>query len=75
MFHFIRQYVKDNFCNNIANETHAKTLWEKIGSLYASKSSNNKLYLLNYLMNLRYKEISSILYHLNEFQELLDQLL
>nr|KYP52740.1 Retrovirus-related Pol polyprotein from transposon TNT 1-94 [Cajanus cajan] len=35
---------------------------------------NNKLYLLNCLMNLRYKESSSISDHLNEFQGLLDQL-
>jgi hypothetical protein len=38
---FIRQYVEDNVYNHIANETHAKTLWEKIESLYASKSGNN----------------------------------
>nr|KYP33204.1 Retrovirus-related Pol polyprotein from transposon TNT 1-94 [Cajanus cajan] len=71
---FIRQFVEDNVYNHIANETHARTLWEKIESLYASKSGNNKLYLLNYLMNLRYRENSSISDHLNEFQGLLDQL-
>ena len=71
---FIRQYVQDNVYNHIVNETHARTLWEKIESLYASKSGNNKLYLLNCLMNLRYKENSSISDHLNEFQGLLDQL-
>ena len=42
--------------------------------MYASKSGNNKLYLLNCLMNLRYKENSSISDHLNEFQGLLNQL-
>lgn len=71
---FIRQFVKDNVYNHIANETHARALWEKIESLYASKSGNNKLYLLNCPMNLRYRESSSILDHLNEFQRLLDQL-
>ena len=71
---FIRQYVEDNVYNHIANETHARALWEKIESLYASKSGNNKLYLLNSLMNLRYKEGTSILDNLNEFQGLLDQL-
>jgi len=71
---FILQYVEDNVYNHIANKTHARTLWEKIESLYAFKFGNNKLYLLNYLMNLRYKENSSISYHLNEFQGLLDQL-
>nr|KYP44187.1 Retrovirus-related Pol polyprotein from transposon TNT 1-94 [Cajanus cajan] len=71
---FIQKFVEDNVYNHIANETHARTLWEKIESLYASKSGNNKLYLLNCLMNLRYRESSSISDHLNEFQGLLDQL-
>ena len=30
VYGFIRQYVEDNVYNHIANETHAKTLWEKI---------------------------------------------
>ena len=71
---FIRQWVEDNVYNHIANESHARTMWEKIESLYASKSGNNKLYLLNMLMNLRYREGSSISDHLNEFQGVLDQL-
>lgn len=71
---FIRQYVEDNVYNHIANEEHARSLWKKIESLYASKSGNNKLYLLNSLMNLRYKEGTSISDHLNDFQGLLDQL-
>lgn len=71
---FIRQYVEDNVYNHIANEEHARSLWKKIESLYASKSGNNKLYLLNSLMNLRYKEGTSISDHLNYFQGLLDQL-
>nr|KYP73286.1 Retrovirus-related Pol polyprotein from transposon TNT 1-94 [Cajanus cajan] len=71
---FIRKIIEDNVYNHIANETHVRTLWEKIKSLYPSKSGNNKLYLLNYLMNLRYRESSSISDHLNEFQGLLDQL-
>jgi len=58
----------------MANETHARTLLQKIESLYDSKSGNNKLYLLNCLMNLRYRENSSICDHLNKFQGLLDQL-
>ena len=51
---FIRQYVEDNVYNYIANDRHVIALWEKIESLYASKSDNNKLYLLSCLMNLRY---------------------
>ena len=71
---FIRQYVEDNVYNHIVNETHAKTLWEKIESLYASKSGNNKLFLLNNFISLKYKEGTSISDHLSEFQGLLDQM-
>lgn len=52
----------------LINETHVRTLWEKIESLDVSKSGDNKLYLLNFLMTLRYMESSSISYHLTEFQ-------
>lgn len=65
---FIWQYVEDNVYNHIANETYARTLWKKIESLYASNSRNNKLNLLNCLINLRYMKNSSILDYLNEFQ-------
>jgi len=71
---FIRQWVEDNVYNHIANESNAKDLWQKLESLYASKSGNNKLYLLNILINLRYKEGSFVSDHLNEFQGFLDQL-
>ena len=71
---FIRQFVEDNVYNHIANETHARTLWEKIESLYASKSGNNKLYLLHCFVSLKYKEGTPMSDHLNEFQGLLDQM-
>lgn len=58
----------------IANETHVRTLWNKLETLNASKTENNKLFLLKKAMNLRYKEGSSILDHLNEFQSWFDQL-
>jgi len=71
---FIRHFVDDNVYNHIASETHARTLWEKIESLYASKSGNNKLYLLSSIVSLKYTEGTSISDHLNEFQGLLDQM-
>ncbi|VFQ72576.1 unnamed protein product [Cuscuta campestris] len=71
---FIRQYVGDNVYGLIANETHARSLWEKLESMYASKSGNNKLYLLKSLMNLSYKETTPLLDHLNAFHGILDQL-
>ncbi|RDY03186.1 hypothetical protein CR513_13260, partial [Mucuna pruriens] len=48
---------------------------EKIESLYASKYGNNKLFLLNSTVSLKFKEGTSVLDHLNEFQGILDQML
>ena len=71
---YIIQWVENNVRNHIVNETHARTLWEKLETLYASKTGNYKLFLLKKLMTFKYKEGSSILYHINHFQGILDQL-
>jgi len=71
---YIHQWVDDNVLNHIANDTHAKTLWDRLETLYASKSGNNKLFLLKQTMNLRYKEGTFISNHLSEFQGCFDQL-
>ena len=69
-----KQWVEDNVHNHIVNETHARTLWEKLEMPYASKTGNNKLFLLKKLMTFKYEETCSILYHINDFQGILDQL-
>ena len=74
VYGYICQWVNDNVLNHIANDTHAKTLWDKLETLYASKSRNNKLFLLKQAMNLRYKEGTSISDYLSEFQGCFDQL-
>ncbi|RDX98858.1 hypothetical protein CR513_18170, partial [Mucuna pruriens] len=72
---FIRLFVDDNVYNHIASEIDAKILWEKIESLYASKCGNNKLFLLNSIVSLKFKEGTSLSDHLNEFQGIIDQML
>ncbi|RDX94526.1 hypothetical protein CR513_23083, partial [Mucuna pruriens] len=57
---------------SINSETHAWTLWGKIESLYASKCGNNKLFLLNSIVSLKFKKDASLSNHLNEFQGILD---
>jgi len=42
---FIRQWVDDNFLNHIANDSHAKTLWDKLETLYASKSGTTNYFV------------------------------
>ncbi|KAH7575410.1 hypothetical protein JRO89_XS02G0101600 [Xanthoceras sorbifolium] len=67
-------FVDNNVYNHICNETHARMLWSKLEQLYASKTGNNKLFYLTKLMQLKYKEGTSIVDHLNEMQGILDQL-
>ncbi|RDY02493.1 hypothetical protein CR513_14051, partial [Mucuna pruriens] len=55
-------------------EIHVSTLWEKIESLYASMCGNKKLFLLNSIVSLNFKEDTSLSNHMNEFQEILDQM-
>ena len=69
---YIRQRIEDNVHNYIVNATHARILCEKLETLYASKTVNNKLFLLKKLMTFNFKEKSSILYHINDFQGILD---
>ena len=52
---FMRQWVEDNVRNHIVNETLTRTLWKKLETLYASKTGNNKLFLLKQLMTFKYK--------------------
>lgn len=66
--------MKDNVRNHVVNETHARSLWNKLETLYVSKTSNNKLFLLKQLMNIRYKEGNLVSDHINNFQGVLDQL-
>lgn len=64
---FIQQWVDDNMLNHICDKMHAKSLWEKLESLYARKTDNNKLFLIKKMMNLHYKENSTISDHLSDF--------
>ncbi|RDY00297.1 hypothetical protein CR513_16555, partial [Mucuna pruriens] len=49
-------------------------LWEKIESLYALKCGNNKLFLLNFIVSLKFKEGTFLPDHLNDFQGILYQM-
>ena len=53
----------------------AKALWDKLGTLYQSKSLVNKLFLRKKLYNLRMKDGDSVTEHLNAFNSVVSQLL
>ena len=70
----IRLCVSDSVLLNVSGEATAKTLWEKLGTLYQSKSLVNKLFLRKRLYNLRMKDGDSVTEHLNAFNTVVSQL-
>ena len=59
---------------NVSGEAMAKFLWDKLGTLYQSKSLVNKLFLRKKLYNLRMKDGDSVTEHLNAFNTMVSQL-
>ena len=66
--------VSDLVLLNVSGEVTVKTLWEKLGNLYQSKSLVNKLFLWKKLYNLRMKDGDSVTEHLNSFNTVVSQL-
>ena len=56
----IRLCVSDSVLLNVSGEATAKALWDKLGTLYQSKSLVNKLFLRKKLYNLRMKDGDSV---------------
>jgi hypothetical protein len=56
---------------NVSGEDLAKKPWDKLGSLYQSKSLVNKLFLSKKLYLLRMSEDSSVTEHLNSFNTIM----
>eukprot|EP00253_Pinus_taeda_P033611 PITA_33611 len=63
----IRLCVSDLVLLNISGEATTKALWEKLATLYHSKSMVNKLFLQKKMYNLRMKDGDSMIEHLNAF--------
>ena len=60
--------------NHISGETHARTLWEHLKSLYARKIGNNNTFLIKEMLSLNYHDGSPMTDHLNNFQGIMNQL-
>ena len=54
--------------------SYGEALWDKLGTLYQSKSLVNKLFLRKKLYNLRMKDGDSVTEHLNTFNIMVTQL-
>eukprot|EP00253_Pinus_taeda_P023847 PITA_23847 len=65
---------KDQWIVVDPGEAMAKALWDKLGTLYQSKSLVNKLFLRKKMYNLRMKDGESVTKHLNAFNVVVSQL-
>eukprot|EP00253_Pinus_taeda_P029979 PITA_29979 len=70
----IRLCVSDSLLLNVLGEPTTKALWEKLETLYQSKSLVNKLFLRKKLYNLRMKDGDSVIEHLNAFNTMFDEI-
>jgi len=70
----IKFCILDSVLLNVLDEATVKDLWDRLGTLYQSKSLVNKLFLQKKLYNLRMKEGDSVVEHLNTFNIVVSQL-
>jgi hypothetical protein len=65
----------DEVIHNVIDEDNAKSIWQKLESLYMAKNLTNKLYVKKQLYGLQMEENTDLLEHLNKFNMLNTQLL
>ncbi|GJW64130.1 putative RNA-directed DNA polymerase [Tanacetum coccineum] len=59
----------------VREETHARTLWNKLEQLYARKTGNNKLFLIKQMIEIKVLDGDPLFTdHLNVFQGIINQL-
>ncbi|MCQ7691360.1 DDE-type integrase/transposase/recombinase, partial [Salmonella enterica] len=62
--------LSDEVLREVATETTAKSMWDKLKALYMKRTVENRLYLKQSLYMLRMTEGTSILSHLDKFDSL-----
>jgi hypothetical protein len=67
--------LSDSILLNVSGEATTKELWDKLGTLYQSKSLVNKLFMRKNIYNLRMKHGDSVTKNLNDFNIVVSQLL
>jgi hypothetical protein len=70
----IRLYINHNIFHHVANNTNAYEMWQKLESMYESKTAMNKVSVIKRLEKLEYQDGSSAIEHLNIFQCHINQL-
>ena len=71
---YIRQWICDNVYHNVAQEKTAHSLWKRLEKLYETKNANNKAFLMKRLVNLKYVDGNPVADHMNDFQNISNQL-
>ncbi|KAM1149991.1 hypothetical protein ACFX2B_030215 [Malus domestica] len=70
----IRHWVDDSVFHHVSNETNAREFWTKLESLFEKKTPAKKAFLIKELVNVKYKDGLSLAEHLNNFQNIINQL-
>ena len=64
---YIRQWIDISSHHHMENETNAYNLWKKLESVFEQKTVGNKIFLLKKLANMKLKERTLMIDHLNVF--------
>ena len=70
----IRHWVDQSVFHHVSQETNAYSLWSKLEVMYERKTAQNKASVIMRLVNLKYKDGRNVAEHLNNFQNLINQL-
>ncbi|KAM2780700.1 hypothetical protein COP1_015809 [Malus domestica] len=70
----IRQWVDDSAFHHVSNETNASKFWTNLESLFEKKTPAKKAFLIKELIHVKYKDGLSVAEHLNNFQNIINQL-
>ncbi|MCF8701896.1 hypothetical protein L3054_10960, partial [Corynebacterium sp. MC-10] len=63
----IRQWIDHSVFHHVAQETDAYVLWKKLEDMYQAKTARNKTLLMRRLVNMKFKNGTSIAKHTREF--------
>ena len=66
-YRIIQKWLDVSICPHISGITLAYEMWQKLHERYEQKSVGNKTLLIHMLMNLKYRDGSSMVEHLNAF--------
>ena len=70
----LRMHLDENAYFNMAKDTSAYVLWEKLQEIYEKKSSLSKVILIEQLFNMKMKETEPMTSHVNTFSRVLTEL-